>query len=477
MVYIAPPRGDKRPARGARQAEENTRILQREREALGIQAEAKKEAYRRELEEQIRARQAAKDAEQRLTVEVPGPDDMPDAGPGMLIPRSPSPGPGPGGLAGRERGVSYAGGGGGGLLAEPSGGGGLGGPGGSPAQLPCPEEQVRMREDFARQAAAMEKLANDASRALADRDDAWRELQRGAGESMEQYAASTVVINTHLVPKSLNAIPDALPKPLAKMAASMGEEEEAEAGAARRPMRQRERSMPGHSEHVPTESGASMLVGGGPHLHPHLPDLAHSGSSQRGAAASPPATAAAAATAASPPHSPRAASAAHDEDDGYSDDFHHDAADHDHADHDHVDHDHNDDVQHHGLEKELHEERNEQPHGGEGGSRAGRLSDGGLGGVVPRLQHTDSVATHNSFTSQPSLGARVASPAAAQDDDAAAAAAEAAGVPVRRPVRPGKRTSQPNGSQSDVPQEAAAAIDGNEDEGAGEAGVSDVGEH
>ncbi|GIM16062.1 hypothetical protein Vretimale_18720 [Volvox reticuliferus] len=92
------------------------------------------------------------------------------------------------------------------------------------------EEQSRMREDFARQAAAMEKLATDASRALADRDEAWRELQRvrsmlagggaaaavpGGDDSLASCGLGTVIVDTHLVPKSTNSIPDPLPKPVA----------------------------------------------------------------------------------------------------------------------------------------------------------------------------------------------------------------------------------------------------------------------
>ncbi|KAG2425857.1 hypothetical protein HYH02_014921 [Chlamydomonas schloesseri] len=763
-----------------------------------------------------------------------GPDDLPDAGPGMMIPRSPSPGPGPGGLRPRERGISYAGGGG--MMAEPSAGGmvvsprapvgpsgGGGGGGGNTVtgllhQLQ--EEQSRMREDFARQAAAMEKLASDASRALADRDEAWRELQRvkallaggaagaggagglgaaapgagspgagglgfgplgilglgggagvpGPGDSMEQYAASTVVVNTHLVPKSLNAIPDALPKPLAcevlrrghtdpgphgsgiravgaggggggggrgggegrfssdggaydggfgydelerfqaqlrvggggsrgsrsgiplppgmggprssggggmvlygrleslnghgmgigmtrapgrqsvygqgfdspsaagggggggggpkgqqpryngffsggpdpheghgspmgggggggmgrghpphlaplkpppspgilrgdhlpspsqktrpgadkaaagpgggggggggggsrvrsgrnavggpperqprsahppqapsagaaaaslaaraarnpalehggdgahpsglpppaprsavrrssegmqrllmrrgregeklsrtnplarqeagggvdshlpeysmdelpsmadaEMAAALGveleEEEEAadDAAAGRRAMRQREHSMPGHSEHVPTESGASMLGGGGPHLHPHLPDETAHSASQNGAAAG-------AAVVAALPVAAAGAAAHHDDEDGYSDDFHHDA-DHDH---DHDD-DHHQQQQQHGVTHQEEQQQDQQSRGGGGGSRAGRLSDGGFGGVAPKLQHTESVATYNSFMSAPWLGARVPSPVVAAVASPEGAGDDAAG--------------------------------------------------
>ncbi|GIL47826.1 hypothetical protein Vafri_3977 [Volvox africanus] len=92
------------------------------------------------------------------------------------------------------------------------------------------EEQSRMREDFARQAAAMEKLATDASRALADRDEAWRELQRvrsilagggaasmvpGGDDSLASCGMGTVIVDTHLVPKTTNSIPDPLPKPVA----------------------------------------------------------------------------------------------------------------------------------------------------------------------------------------------------------------------------------------------------------------------
>ncbi|GLI69658.1 hypothetical protein VaNZ11_014333 [Volvox africanus] len=91
------------------------------------------------------------------------------------------------------------------------------------------EEQSRMREDFARQAAAMEKLATDANRALADRDEAWRELQRvrsllaGGGAAatvpgddfLASWGIGTVIVDTHLVPKTTNSIPDPLPKPVA----------------------------------------------------------------------------------------------------------------------------------------------------------------------------------------------------------------------------------------------------------------------
>ncbi len=143
-----------------------------------------------------------------------------------------------------------------------------------PPSCPSPpqEEQSHLREEVSRQAAAMEQLAENAGRALEARDEAWQELQRvklmlaggaagspgaspgaaaaaaaimgsptpavaaatkfladaarggspgggrlGAGGMGDPLEASggMVIVETHLVPKTVNAIPDALPKPVA----------------------------------------------------------------------------------------------------------------------------------------------------------------------------------------------------------------------------------------------------------------------
>lgn len=142
-----------------------------------------------------------------------------------------------------------------------------------PALPPFQEEQSHLREEVSRQAAAMEQLAENAGRALEARDEAWQELQRvklmlaggaagspgpspgaaaaaaaaimgsptpavaaatkfladatragspgggrlGAGGMGDPLEASSgmVIVETHLVPKTVNAIPDALPKPVA----------------------------------------------------------------------------------------------------------------------------------------------------------------------------------------------------------------------------------------------------------------------
>lgn len=143
---------------------------------------------------------------------------------------------------------------GGGTRASMDGGGGAAsvGTGVTGALHQLQQEQARMREEVARQAVAMEKLAGEAQRALNGRDQAWDELRRvkamlsqggspgqpglphvrasidsnygelqrypGGGGALTRTSLSTptgpLVVNTHLVPKSINAIPEMLPQPL-----------------------------------------------------------------------------------------------------------------------------------------------------------------------------------------------------------------------------------------------------------------------
>lgn len=91
-------------------------------------------------------------------------------------------------------------------------------------------EQGRLREEVSRQSEAMQRLASEAQRAMADRDEAWRELGRvrqrmgaggggaagGAGPGLDTLPGTDhfAVVNTHLVPKTLNVIPESLPVPV-----------------------------------------------------------------------------------------------------------------------------------------------------------------------------------------------------------------------------------------------------------------------
>ncbi|KAG2494887.1 hypothetical protein HYH03_007125 [Edaphochlamys debaryana] len=111
------------------------------------------------------------------------------------------------------------------------------------------EEQSKIREEFSRQAAAMEKFANEAGRAIGDRNSAWNELQSvqqllaaglagepipglpgpagagaapgaaafpgGVGMGAGDMTSSLMVIDTHMVSKDVNTIPEELPQPVA----------------------------------------------------------------------------------------------------------------------------------------------------------------------------------------------------------------------------------------------------------------------
>jgi len=87
------------------------------------------------------------------------------------------------------------------------------------------QEQLRLREEFARQADAVEKLATEASTAIQERDKAWQELERvravltdpespnaklpNGSDSLDQF-----VVSTHLVPRNQNIIPSRLSTPI-----------------------------------------------------------------------------------------------------------------------------------------------------------------------------------------------------------------------------------------------------------------------
>eukprot|EP00798_Chlamydomonas_sp_ICE-L_P027094 gene27094-2318_t len=91
------------------------------------------------------------------------------------------------------------------------------------------QEQIRMREEFFLQAEAVEKLATNAARAMQDRDQAWKELNR-VRDSLDQGfspsdALDQFVVETHLISRQLNDIPSRLATPLMVEYGSHGEGE------------------------------------------------------------------------------------------------------------------------------------------------------------------------------------------------------------------------------------------------------------
>ncbi len=91
------------------------------------------------------------------------------------------------------------------------------------------QEQVRIREEFARQAASLEQLTHSAGVVAADRAQAWRDVQRvrgalaapsmhsggGAGpghhgldtSDQDDFDRDQFVVSTHLLPRDANSIP------------------------------------------------------------------------------------------------------------------------------------------------------------------------------------------------------------------------------------------------------------------------------